>query len=62
MNRCLPDGNGIKEMGKKGKGRSTNWQLQNSHGNVKDGIGNIVNNTVIIMYGVGWVLDLPGDH
>ena len=35
---------------KKVKGlRSTNWQLQNSHGDVKYSIGNIVNNVVITM-------------
>ena len=32
----------------------TNWQLQNSHGDVKYSIGNIVDNTVIITYGVRW--------
>ena len=34
--------------------RSTNWQLQNSYGDVKHSIGNIVNDIVITMYGVGW--------
>ena len=38
----------------KGMG-STNWLLQNSHGDVKYSIGNIVNNILIIMYGVRWV-------
>ena len=38
--------------------RSTNWQLQNSYGDVKHSIGNIVNDIVITMYGVRWVLDL----
>ena len=32
--------------------RSTNWQLQNSHEDMNYNIGNIVNNTVITMYGV----------
>ena len=32
--------------------RSTNWQLQNSHGDVKYGIGNTVNNIAITMYDV----------
>ena len=40
--------------------RSTNWSLQNSHGDVKYSIGNIVNNIVITVYGVRWVLDLLG--
>ena len=43
---------------KKGKGlRSTHWQLQNSHEDAKYSIGNIVNNTVIIMYGARWLTD-----
>ena len=37
---------------KKVKGISTNWQLQNSHRDVKYSIGNIVNNIVITIYGV----------
>lgn len=37
-------------MGEKGKRlRSTSWQLQNSHEDVKYGIGNIVSNIEIIM-------------
>ena len=35
--------------------RSTNWLLQNSHGDVKYSIGNIVSNIVITIYGVRWV-------
>ena len=38
--------------------RSTNWQLQNSHGKVKYSIGNTVNNTLIMTYGARLVLDL----
>ena len=46
---------------KKAKGlRSTNWLLQNSHGDVKYRIRNIVNNIVLSMYGVRWVVDLLG--
>ena len=42
---------------KKVKGlRSINWQLQNSHTDVKYSIGNIVNAILISMYGVRWVL------
>lgn len=38
---------------KKVKGlRSTNWQLQNSHEDVKFSLRNIVNNIVITTYGV----------
>ena len=48
---------------KKVKGlRSTNWQLQNSHGDVNSSIRNIINNTVKTMYGVRWVLHLWGVH
>ena len=35
--------------------RSTSLLLQNSHGDVKYSIGNIVNNILITMYGVRWV-------
>ena len=43
---------------KKVKGlRSTNWQLQNSHEDVKDSIGKTVNNIVIMVYNARWVLD-----
>ena len=34
--------------------------IQNSHGDVKCSIGNIVNNIVLAMYGVRSVLDLGG--
>ena len=41
---------------KKVKGlRSTDWQLQNSHGDVKYSIGNTVSNSLIPMYGARWV-------
>ena len=40
--------------------RNTNWQLQNSHEDVKYSIGNIVNNVVITMYGARWELEIPG--
>ena len=39
--------------------RSTNWKLQNSPGDVKHSIGNIVN-TVITTYGARWVLEIQG--
>ena len=41
--------------------RSTNWQLQNSPGDVKYSIENIVNNNVITRYGARWVLKISGD-
>ena len=31
--------------------RSTNWLLQNSHGDVKHSVENIVNNIIITRYG-----------
>ena len=40
--------------------RSTNWELQNSHGGVRYGTGNIVNNIEITLYGLEWVLGLLG--
>lgn len=39
---------------------SINWQLQNRHGDIKYSIGNIVNNSLIAMYGVLWIRDLSG--
>lgn len=39
---------------------SINWQLQNRHGDIKYSIGNIVNNSLIAMYGVLWIRDLTG--
>ena len=40
---------------KKVKGlRRTTWCLYSSHRHVKYNIGNIVNNTLITMYGVRW--------
>ena len=41
-------GRGLGDSVKKAKGlRSTNWQLQNSHGDVKYSTGNIVNDTLM---------------
>ena len=46
---------------KKLKGlRSTDWQLQNSHGDVKYSTGKTVNNSVITTYGASWVLEVSG--
>ena len=41
--------------------RSSNWWLQNGHGDVKYSIVTIVNNTVITMYGARWVLEILGN-
>ena len=35
--------------------RSTKWQLQNSHGDVKYSVENTVINVVITVYGARWV-------
>lgn len=40
---------------KKGGIRITNWQLQNSHRDVKYGTGDTVDNVVITTYGARWV-------
>ena len=42
--------------------RSTNCQLQNSHGDVKCSLGNVVYNILITMHGVRGVRDLLDDH
>ena len=41
--------------------RSTNWYLQNSHGDVKYSTGNRVNSIVINMSGARWLLDSSRD-
>lgn len=52
-------GVGLEGWVKKEKGlRSAIWLLQNSYGNVKYNIENIVTNTLITKPGVGWVWDL----
>ena len=54
----LPDGRRVGGWVKKVTGlRSINWLLQNSHRDIKYSIGNIINNTVIIIC-YRWVLDL----
>ena len=40
--------------------RSTHWQLQDGHGDVRYSLENIVKNIVIAVYGVRWVRDLSG--
>ena len=40
--------------------RSTNWQLQKNHRDVKYSIGNIVNTVVITMCGAKCVLEISG--
>ena len=45
-------GEGLEGMSGKVKGlRNTNWQLQNSHVDIKYSIGKIVNNIVITVQG-----------
>ena len=51
----LPYESRVVGMGEKVNGLSTNLLLQNSQGDVKDSIGNIVNSILITMYGVTWV-------
>ena len=41
--------------------RSTDWQLQNSHGDVNYSVGNIVSNTVITMVPIGY-WKYQGEH
>ena len=56
-------GGGLGDWVKKVKGlRSMNCWSQNSHGDVKCGIGNVVSNTVTATHGARWVLDLWRDH
>ena len=50
----------LKSLGDKKKKRSMNWLFQNSHGDGKHSIGNIVNNILKTVCGVGWALDLSG--
>ena len=60
-NRCLQKEGMWGDWVKKAKGlSSTNWYLQNSHGNVKYNIGNIVNNIVMTMYAARW--QYRGEH
>ena len=41
--------------------QSQAWELQNSYRDVKSSIGNTVNNIVITVYGVRWVLKISGE-
>ena len=51
-------GAGFRGWVKKVKGiRSTNWQLQNSPGDVKGSIGTADHNILITVGGIGWVGD-----
>ena len=50
---CCQMGGGLGGWVKMGQGlRSANWMLQNSHGDVKHSLGNVVSNIVITMYDV----------
>ena len=42
--------------------KRTDWQLQNSHRDVKYSVGSTVNNTVITMYGARGGLGILGGH
>lgn len=42
--------------------RSTDLQFQNSFGDVKYSIKNIITIIVIIMYVASWVLEISGEH
>ena len=57
------EGRGLGGWVKNVKGlRSTNWQSQNSHGDVKYSLGKRVNNIVITLCGARRVLEISGDH
>ena len=61
VNRLMvPEGRGLGRLGAKGEGIERYRQLQNSHGDVKYSIGNIINNVVITMYDAQWVLEISG--
>ena len=50
---------GFGRLGETGAGiRGTNWQLQNSHEDVRYSIGNVVNNIVITKYGASLLLEI----
>lgn len=52
-------GEGLGGLSEKVKGlRSTNGQLQNSHGDAKNSTGAIVHNIVVTMYGARRVLEI----
>ena len=53
----MPDGRRVGGLGEKVKGLSANWQLQNTHEDVKYSIGNIVSHIVITAYHVRLVID-----
>ena len=58
----LPEEWEVQGLREKGDGiRSTNWQLQNSHRDIKYSIRNIVNNTEICMVSDGHQI-YQGDH
>lgn len=48
-------------MGEKDKQRSTNSVIR-SHGDVEYSIGDILNNIIITMCGISWVLNLSGSR
>lgn len=40
----------------------TDWQLPNSHRDVKYSTGNTVNNIVITIFSARWVMEISGEH
>ena len=41
-------------------GRGTDGWLQNSRGDGKCSVGNVVNNVAVTLYGTGWALGISG--
>ena len=54
---------GFDGLGEKGNGiKSTGWQLQNSHGNVKFSTGNTVDSNLTVTYSARGYMECRGDH
>lgn len=51
----------VGRLGEKVKVLSTNWQWENSYGDINYSLGGIVYNIVITTHGVRWVRDLLGE-
>ena len=57
----VPGEEGVEKLGEKDEGlRSTDWQLQKRHGDVKYSPENVVNIVAITTYGARWVLEISG--
>ena len=59
----MPQGREFGRLGKKMVKEIEKYRLvvQNSHGDAKYSMGNIVNIIVVTMYGARWVLELSGE-